>query len=258
MIADRLLGQYRERCSRRHHHRARALHARVPVAALLLCRAHPDRRRAPGCSSRTSARWSARSIAQGDTRRDAGFSIFYMGINLGAFSRPARCGYLAQRVNWHIGFAAAGVGMALGLVQYVLGRRRLKTGVARLGQQPAVPTADTRGREARRRRAAASAGDEWKRIERASSIFFTRRRFCSGAGTSRQVDAESLRRSLYAARSRRLLVPLVVVPVGAADLRDSARAGVRAGSGSGSGATSRRCRRSSPRACCSWACRLWC
>ncbi len=60
-----------------------------------------------------------------DQRRDAGFSIFYMGINLGAFIAPLVCGYLGQRVNWHIGFGAAGVGMTLGLIQYVLGSRSL-------------------------------------------------------------------------------------------------------------------------------------
>jgi POT family proton-dependent oligopeptide transporter len=60
-----------------------------------------------------------------DSRRDAGYSIFYMGINTGAFIAPLVCGYLGQRVNWHAGFAAAGVGMALGLVQYALGGRSL-------------------------------------------------------------------------------------------------------------------------------------
>src|SRR5580765_1648469 len=60
-----------------------------------------------------------------DQRRDAGFSIFYMGINLGAFIAPLICGYLGQRVSWHIGFGAAGVGMTLGVVQYVLGSRNL-------------------------------------------------------------------------------------------------------------------------------------
>ncbi len=62
----------------------------------------------------------------GDARRDAGFSIFYMGINLGAFLGPLIAGYLAQRVDWHLGFAAAGVGMTLGLIQYVVGRHRLQ------------------------------------------------------------------------------------------------------------------------------------
>jgi POT family proton-dependent oligopeptide transporter len=60
-----------------------------------------------------------------DVRRDAGFSIFYMGINTGAFVAPLVCGYLGQRVSWHVGFAAAGVGMVLGLVQYALGRKYL-------------------------------------------------------------------------------------------------------------------------------------
>jgi POT family proton-dependent oligopeptide transporter len=63
--------------------------------------------------------------APGDKRRDAGFSIFYMGINLGAFVAPLVCGYLGQRIDWHMGFAAAGIGMAIGLVQYVLGARYL-------------------------------------------------------------------------------------------------------------------------------------
>ena len=63
--------------------------------------------------------------AKDDPRRDAGFSLFYMGINLGALISPLVCGYLGQKVGWHWGFGAAGVGMTLGLVQYVLGRNRL-------------------------------------------------------------------------------------------------------------------------------------
>jgi len=61
-----------------------------------------------------------------DRRRDAGFSIFYMGINLGAFLGPLVAGWLAQRVGWHWGFGAAGAGMLLGLTQYVAGLRRLR------------------------------------------------------------------------------------------------------------------------------------
>ena len=60
-----------------------------------------------------------------DQRRDAGFSIFYMGINIGAGLAPLVCGYLGQRVSWHMGFAAAGVGMVLGVIQYVLGAKHL-------------------------------------------------------------------------------------------------------------------------------------
>jgi proton-dependent oligopeptide transporter, POT family len=62
-----------------------------------------------------------------DARRDAGFSIFYMGINIGAFVAPLVCGYLGETIDWHLGFAAAGIGMTLGLLQYVLGASYLGT-----------------------------------------------------------------------------------------------------------------------------------
>ena len=55
-----------------------------------------------------------------DARRDAGFTIFYMGINIGAFAAPLICGALAVNYGWHYGFAAAGVGMLLGVIVYVL------------------------------------------------------------------------------------------------------------------------------------------
>jgi POT family proton-dependent oligopeptide transporter len=67
-----------------------------------------------------------------DARRDAGFSIFYMGINLGAFIGPIIAGWLAQNVDWHLGFACAGIGMTIGLIQYVLGRDRLRPALARV------------------------------------------------------------------------------------------------------------------------------
>src|SRR5580692_4203124 len=69
--------------------------------------------------------------AEGDARRDAGFTIFYMGINTGAFLGPLVCGYLADSPNfgWHYGFAAAGVGMVLGLITYVWGRERYLPGI---------------------------------------------------------------------------------------------------------------------------------
>src|SRR5262249_26963282 len=60
----------------------------------------------------------------------------YMGINLGAMLGPIVAGYLAQRVDWHAGFACAGVGMALGLVQYVLGKKRLQPALDRLAALP--------------------------------------------------------------------------------------------------------------------------
>jgi proton-dependent oligopeptide transporter, POT family len=67
----------------------------------------------------------------GDPRRDSGFTIFYVGINVGAFLGPIICGYLAQnpRFGWHWGFAAAGVGMVLGLVVYLIGRDKYLPGI---------------------------------------------------------------------------------------------------------------------------------
>lgn len=86
-----------------------------------------------------------------DVRRDAGFSIFYMGINIGAFSSPLVCGWLAQSEtfktmlegwgmnpahSWHWGFAAAAVGMFFGLVQYLISGKNLGTA----GLEPTPPT----------------------------------------------------------------------------------------------------------------------
>lgn len=73
---------------------------------------------------------------EGDPRRDAGFTIFYVGINVGAFLGPIICGGLAQstRFGWHWGFAAAGVGMLLGLAGYLWGRDKYLPGI---GVRPA-------------------------------------------------------------------------------------------------------------------------
>ena len=101
----------------------------------------------PNISSMVGSLYSA-----ADARRDAGFSIFYMGINVGAFSAPLITGWLAQSAefkgilqgwgldpthSWHWGFAAAGVGMTVGLVVYVLLRDRL----AHVGHAPAPEVA---------------------------------------------------------------------------------------------------------------------
>ena len=61
----------------------------------------------------------------GDPRRDAAFTIFYMGINLGAALGPLVCGTLAEKVDWSLGFATAGLGMALAVGMFLLLRRRL-------------------------------------------------------------------------------------------------------------------------------------
>ena len=71
------------------------------------------------------------ALRQKDVRRDAGFSLFYMGINSARSSARSMCSWLGEPregvtwVNWHWGFAAAGVGMTFGLVQYVTGQRHL-------------------------------------------------------------------------------------------------------------------------------------
>jgi POT family proton-dependent oligopeptide transporter len=72
---------------------------------------------------------------QGDPRRDAGFSIFYMGINSGAMLGPIIAGYVAQRIDWHLGFGCAAIGMALGLVQYVLDKRHLQPAIVRMAEE---------------------------------------------------------------------------------------------------------------------------
>src|SRR5688572_9283732 len=55
---------------------------------------------------------------EGGARRDAGFTIFYMGINLGAALGPLACGWISNRFEWRYGFAVAGIGMLLGLIQF--------------------------------------------------------------------------------------------------------------------------------------------
>jgi POT family proton-dependent oligopeptide transporter len=92
-----------------------------------------------------------------------------MGINLGAFIGPLIAGWLAQKVDWHLGFACAGVGMSLGLLQYVLGRRHL---------QPAIERLARRSKPAAASAAAAPAEGflgftiaEWKRVA-AMAVFF--------------------------------------------------------------------------------------
>jgi POT family proton-dependent oligopeptide transporter len=62
---------------------------------------------------------------KGDPRRDSGFSIFYMGINIGALISPLICGYVGERISWRYGFGIAGLGMLIGVVQYVATSRHL-------------------------------------------------------------------------------------------------------------------------------------
>ncbi len=62
---------------------------------------------------------------EGDPRRDAAYSIFYVGINVGAFFSPLVCGTLGEEWGWHFGFGAAGVGMVIGLLIYLWGYSEL-------------------------------------------------------------------------------------------------------------------------------------
>ncbi|MEU6485069.1 peptide MFS transporter [Streptomyces sp. NPDC046887] len=72
---------------------------------------------------------------QPSARRDAGFTLFYMAINIGGMVAPLVVGYLGESVNWHLGFGVAGVGMTFAVIQYVLGARHLGD----VGKEPAKP-----------------------------------------------------------------------------------------------------------------------
>ncbi|MDH3531538.1 MAG: MFS transporter [Gammaproteobacteria bacterium] len=67
-----------------------------------------------------------RLYAADDPRRDSGFTIFYMGINIGSFSATLLCGWLGETFGWRYGFGAAGIGMILGLFTFIWGQKFLK------------------------------------------------------------------------------------------------------------------------------------
>jgi len=79
--------------------------------------------------------------APGDPRRDRAFSIFYVGINLGAFLAPLVCGTLGEKLGWHYGFAAAGVGMTIGLAIYLYAAPMLPPDVLARRRASAIPEA---------------------------------------------------------------------------------------------------------------------
>jgi len=70
---------------------------------------------------------------EGDGRRDAGFTIFYMGINIGAFLAPLVCGTLGEKIGFHYGFGMAGIGMLIGALIYLWGQNRF---CAHIGNAP--------------------------------------------------------------------------------------------------------------------------
>jgi len=67
-----------------------------------------------------------------DPRRDSGFTIFYMGINIGGLLAPILCGYVGKVYGWHYGFGLAGIGMSLGMLTFIMGRKTL----GECGQSP--------------------------------------------------------------------------------------------------------------------------
>ena len=87
-----------------------------------------------------------------DHRRDAGFSIFYMGINIGALVSPLACGWVGERISWRLGFGLAGIGMLAGLIQYVLGAKYLGDA----GLYPSKPASLEQDRTQKRRAAQAA------------------------------------------------------------------------------------------------------
>ncbi len=142
--------------------------------------------------------------SENDPRRDGGFSIFYMGINLGAMVAPIACGYLAQSLNfqhklialglnpsnsWHWGFGAAGVGMTLGSIQYLAQQHRL----AHVGLKPTKKSTNSITSNQEKLTL-----DEWKRLAAISVLFIFTAIFFVGfeqSGSSLTLFADQLTRS---------------------------------------------------------------
>lgn len=103
--------------------------------------------------------------AKDDPRRDGAFTIFYMGINLGAFLTNLVCGTLAAVYGWHYGFGAAGVGMCLGLVIYLAGQRYLAPdAMMKAKAKSAAPTEEGKEEAAREAEKQPLTSEEWKRV----------------------------------------------------------------------------------------------
>ena len=99
---------------------------------------------------------------EGGARRDAGFSIFYMGINTGAFVGQLVTGYLGEKVSWHWGFGAAGIGMALGLLSFWMGPPSCSARWGRISSAIRTPRCRRSGRTgSRRSRTAVSDCSRW-------------------------------------------------------------------------------------------------
>ncbi|HET6763134.1 MAG TPA: peptide MFS transporter [Longimicrobiaceae bacterium] len=124
--------------------------------------------------------------AEGDPRRDSGFTLFYIGINLGSFLAALVCGGVAQQFGWHAGFASAGIGMLLGLCVYLWGRGRYLAGIG------LAPTRAAQGARAETAAREAGAGD-WRRVAALLVVFLFVIAFWAGfeqAGSSMNLFAD--------------------------------------------------------------------
>jgi POT family proton-dependent oligopeptide transporter len=99
---------------------------------------------------------------QGDSRRDGAFTIFYMGINLGAFLAPFVCGYMRQHVGPHAGFVAAGVGMLVGMGVFLAGQNRVQADIRAAGNDVAIAAKkdDAKDEKKDEKKAKAASSDE--------------------------------------------------------------------------------------------------
>jgi POT family proton-dependent oligopeptide transporter len=132
LLADRVLGQHRTvvlgACLMALGHFMMAFAPFFLLALLLLILGNGAFK--PNISAQVGGLYGA-----GDQRRDRGYSIFYVGINLGAFIAPLVCGTLGETAGWHYGFAAAGIGMLIGLAIYLCGVPALPPERRRAGPQ---------------------------------------------------------------------------------------------------------------------------
>lgn len=75
------------------------------------------------CSNQISPQWLDNCIQIQAQKKDAGYTIFYMGINAGAFLGSLLCGYLGEKIGWHYGFGLAGVFMFFGMLQFFFAQK---------------------------------------------------------------------------------------------------------------------------------------
>ena len=137
--------------------------------------------------------------SEGDRRRDAAFTIFYMGINTGAFLGQIICGYLAKnpRFGWHWGFGAAGVGMVIGTTIYILNKRRW---LGTIGDVPAARAAGNANPRGEAPPAQPLTSEQKRRIGAIAILGFFNIFFWSAfeqAGTSMNLFAEERTRRVF-------------------------------------------------------------